>query len=139
MNEITADIHPIIFFDGVCNLCSSSVQFIIKHDPQRYFRFASLQSNLGQSILNKFQLPAADFGSFLLYENGQLFTKSTAALRVLKKMNQLFPLAYGLIIIPAFIRNGVYDIIAKNRYRWFGKKEVCWIPTPELSALFIDL
>lgn len=133
----TADAHPVILFDGLCNLCSSSVQFVIKHDPQRRFRFASLQSQYGQQLLQQQGLPATEFSSFILYQDGKVYTKSTAALRVARQLNGLWPLLYGFIIIPAFIRNAVYNFIARNRYRWFGKRDSCWLPTPELKALFI--
>jgi len=131
--------HPVILFDGVCNLCNSSVQKVIKHDPERKFRYASLQGKLGQEVLQHFHLPATQFNSFLLLQNGKLFTKSTAALKVMKQMSGGWKwLYYPLMIIPPFIRNFFYDIIARNRYKWFGKQEACWLPTPELKALFYD-
>jgi len=131
--------HPVILFDGVCNLCNASIQRVIKHDPAGIFRFASLQGQLGQQVLEKFQLPADAFNSFLLLEDGQLFSKSTAALKVMKQMTGIWSLLYyPLIIIPPFIRNFFYDIIARNRYKWFGKQESCWLPTPELKVLFYD-
>lgn len=130
--------NPVIFFDGVCNLCTGSVQFIIKHDTAKHFRFASLQSGPGQKLLEHNHLSLTEFGSFILYEKGKIFTRSTAALRVTRKLNGLWPMLYAFIIIPPFIRNAVYDFIARNRYRWFGKKEVCWIPTPELDQWFIQ-
>jgi predicted DCC family thiol-disulfide oxidoreductase YuxK len=138
MNSLQPQQHPVILFDGVCNLCSGAVQFIIKHDPHQHFRFASLQSELGQQVLAKYQLPTQDFESFILWENEKLYTKSTGALRVAKKMNRLFSLWYIFIIVPPFIRDGIYHFIAKNRYQWFGKKTACWIPTPSLKRLFLD-
>ena len=130
--------HPVILFDGVCNLCSNSVQFVIKHDPKHQFHFASLQSEFGQQVLQQFQIPATEFGSFILLENNIIYTKSGGALRVAKKLNGLLSALYVFILIPPFIRDAIYNWIAKNRYRWFGKKEACWIPTPELKSLFID-
>jgi predicted DCC family thiol-disulfide oxidoreductase YuxK len=130
--------HPVILFDGVCNLCSGSVQFIIKHDPKHQFRFASLQSGLGQQVLQEFNLPVQQFGSFILLEKGVAYTKSAAALRVTKKLSGLWSGLYAFMIVPAFIRNAVYDVVARNRYKWFGKKDACWIPTPELKGLFLD-
>ena len=130
--------HPIIFFDGICNLCTGAVQFVIKHDPTHRFRFASLQSEVGQQLLKQYNLPADEFGSFILLEKGKVYTRSSAALRVSKKLTGLWPVLYAFMIVPAFIRNGVYNWIAKNRYQWFGKKEECWIPTPELNNLFIN-
>lgn len=138
MTDIKEPINPVVLFDGVCNLCSSSVQFIIKHDPERLFRYASLQSEFGQNILRQFNLPVNELNSFILLEDGKIYIKSTGALRVSRKLNRLWPALYGFIIIPAFIRNAVYSYIAKNRYRWFGKKEACWLPNPELKKLFID-
>jgi predicted DCC family thiol-disulfide oxidoreductase YuxK len=131
-------LHPVILFDGVCNLCNASVQFIIKHDPKHQFRFASLQSDLGQEVLKEFNLPMEEFGSFILWEKGVVYTRSSAALRVTKKLSGAWPVLYGFMIVPPFIRNGVYNWVARNRYKWFGKKEECWVPTPELKGLFID-
>jgi predicted DCC family thiol-disulfide oxidoreductase YuxK len=130
--------HPVILFDGMCNLCNGSVQFVIKHDPKRQFRFASLQSALGQKILQQFGLPADELNSFIFLENANIYTRSTGALRVTKKLNGLWPLLYGFIIVPSFIRDAVYSYIAKHRYKWFGKKEACWLPTPDLKKLFLD-
>ena len=138
MHTLNTPSRPTIFFDGVCNLCTGSVQFIIKHDPKHYFRFASLQSELGQQVLQQFNLPSAEFGSFILLEEGKIYTKSTAALRVTKKLDGLWPVLFSFMIVPPFIRNWVYTFIAKNRYRWFGKKESCWLPNVELSNLFLD-
>ena len=138
MHNLNTLSRPTIFFDGVCNLCTGSVQFIIKHDPKHYFRFASLQSELGQQVLQQFNLPSAEFGSFILLEEGKIYTKSTAALRVTKKLDGLWPVLFSFMIVPPFIRNWVYSFIAKNRYRWFGKKESCWLPNVELSNLFLD-
>jgi predicted DCC family thiol-disulfide oxidoreductase YuxK len=128
----------IILFDGVCNLCSSSVQFVIKHDKKKQFRFASLQSAFGQKTLSENNLSTTDLSSFILLENGKLYTKSTGALRVVKRLGGAWPLLYGFIIVPPFLRNAVYNWVAKNRYKWFGKQESCWLPTPELKARFIN-
>jgi predicted DCC family thiol-disulfide oxidoreductase YuxK len=129
---------PVILFDGICNLCQGSVQFVLKHDKRRQFLFASLQSEIANALLATYlhDFPRPD--SFVLIENGKMFLRSTAALRVCRKLNPPFPLLYSLIVIPAFIRDAVYDWVAKNRYRWFGKMKTCWIPTPELSARFLD-
>jgi predicted DCC family thiol-disulfide oxidoreductase YuxK len=128
----------IILFDGVCNLCSSSVQFIIKRDKKNQFLFGSLQGIAGQEYLKQFNLPADSFNSFMLLEDGKLYTRSSGALRMLKYLGTGWQLFYSFIIVPKFIRDGVYNIIAKNRYKWFGKKEACWIPTPELKAKFLN-
>ena len=103
--------NPVVLFDGVCNLCSSTIQFIIKHDPKRQFRFASLQSDFGQKVLQQFGLPADELNSFILLEEGKIYTKSTGALRVTKKLNGLWPALYGFIIVPPFI--GIDNIPSK--------------------------
>ncbi len=133
MNDLS---HPVILFDGICNLCNASVQYVIKHDKKKLFRFASLQSSFGESVLKQYNLPVNTFNSFILLIDNKIYTRSTAALLVAKKLSGLIKLLYGFIIIPRFIRDFVYDIIAKNRYKWFGKKEACWVPTPELKSLF---
>lgn len=130
--------HPVILFDGVCNLCSSSVQYVIKHDPMHIFRFASLQSPFGQKILAMHNLPSNTYNSFILFANNKIYTRSTAALVVAKDLKGFIKLLYAFIIVPRFIRDAVYNFIAKNRYKWFGKKNDCWIPTKELKNLFLD-
>ena len=128
----------VILFDGVCNLCSASVQYVIERDYQNLFKFASLQSNFGQEVLEKHQLPVDDFDSFILLENNEIYQRSTAALKVAKHLNWPIKALFIFIIIPPFIRNFVYNIIAKNRYKWFGKKNECWLPTPDLKEKFLD-
>lgn len=128
---------PIILFDGVCNLCSSAVQFVIKHDSQGIFKFASLQSDFGQHILQEKGLSTGNFDSFILIEKNKTYLKSAAALRVNKLLGGIIALSYVFIIIPKPIRDGIYSLVAKNRYKWFGKKEACWIPTPELQKRFL--
>lgn len=129
---------PVILFDGYCNLCNGAVQFTIKRDRKNIFRFASLQSDFATKALTSFDLEPNQGDSFILLEDGKVYQRSTAALRVVKKLNGLWPLLYAFIIIPRFIRNGIYNFIAKNRYRWFGKQESCWVPTSELKARFLD-
>jgi len=128
----------IILFDGVCNLCNSSVHFIIKKDKKKQFLFTSLQSDAARDILLQFQLKNSELDSILLIKNGQVYQKSDAILKIVKHLNGIWKMSYGFIIIPKFIRDYVYIIIAKNRYRWFGKKEVCMIPTKELQMRFLD-
>jgi len=129
---------PVVLFDGLCNLCEGSVLFIIKRDPSAVFRFASLQSKFGQGLLERFQLPKDDFDTMVLVEGERVFKRSTAALRVAKRLRFPWPLFYAFILVPPFLRNFFYRIIARNRYRWFGKKEACLIPTPALRARFLD-
>jgi predicted DCC family thiol-disulfide oxidoreductase YuxK len=132
MNE-----HPVILFDGVCNLCSSSVQFVIKRDTKNVFRFASLQSDFSQQTLREHHLSQKDFDSFVLLKNNKVYTNSTGALMVFRELNWAWPLLYSLMIIPSFIRNAIYKFIARRRYKWFGKKEECWLPSTELKKKFI--
>lgn len=129
--------HGIILFDGVCNLCNGTVQFILKRDPKGYFQFASLQSDAGQELLKKYNLPTEVFNSFVLIENDKAYLQSTGALRVARRLNAAWPMLYGFIIVPAFIRNFFYNLISKNRYRWFGKKEECMLPLPEWKGRFL--
>ncbi|HVM86633.1 MAG TPA: thiol-disulfide oxidoreductase DCC family protein [Puia sp.] len=128
----------IVLFDGVCNLCNRSVQFIIRHDKKNQFLFGSLQGRYGQECLKKFNMPSDTFNSFMLIEGDKIYSRSSGALRMLKYLGIGWQLFYGLIIIPKFIRDGVYNFIARHRYKWFGKKEECWVPTPELKARFLD-
>ncbi|GAB4236443.1 MAG: thiol-disulfide oxidoreductase DCC family protein [Ekhidna sp.] len=130
--------YPVVFFDGVCNLCNGSVQFIIKRDRNKRFRFASLQSTFAQNTLPKTYTDTDNLQSFVLVKDGKILTRSTAALTIALHLKGLWPLLYGFIIIPPFIRNFVYSIIAKNRYRWFGKKDHCMIPSPETKDLFLE-
>ncbi|MBX2894503.1 MAG: thiol-disulfide oxidoreductase DCC family protein [Cyclobacteriaceae bacterium] len=130
--------HPVILFDGVCNLCNSSVLFIIRRDPTARFRFASLQSNFGQAKMQQFELNNSQLNSILLMENNRIFEKSTAALKIARHLTGVWPLLYALIIIPPFVRNWVYDWIAKNRYRWFGRQNACMIPTASLKSRFVE-
>ena len=129
--------HHLILFDGICNLCNSSVQYIIRHDKKGLFKFASLQSETGRQIINRFNLPPGFTDSFILVENNKVFTRSDAALKVARHLKGISKLLYGFIIVPAFIRNGVYDIIAKNRYKWFGRKDSCMIPAPGIESRFL--
>jgi len=130
--------HSIILFDGVCNLCNGAVQFVIKRDKRNQFLFASLQSEEGKKILREHHLPTNKLYSFILVEDGKVYDRSTAALKVVKKLDGFWHFFYGFIIVPKFIRDGVYNFIAKNRYQWFDKKNECMIPTPELKAKFLN-
>lgn len=127
----------LILFDGVCNLCSASVQFIIERDKKGVFTFASLQSDIGKRYLSQAGLPDEELNTFLLVEKGKIYTQSDAALRIVRCFGWQWKWLYGFTIAPRFIRNGVYNFIAQNRYRWFGKKAACWLPTPELKSRFI--
>jgi predicted DCC family thiol-disulfide oxidoreductase YuxK len=135
---INIENKSIIFFDGVCNLCNNSVQFIIKRDKHKRFLYASLQSDAARDILLQFKIKNSYLDSIILVENGKLYQKSTAILKIAKELNGLWKLNYGFIIIPKSIRDYVYGIIAKNRYKWFGKRSVCMIPTGEMKLRFLE-
>ncbi|MFD1706543.1 thiol-disulfide oxidoreductase DCC family protein [Siminovitchia sediminis] len=128
---------PIILFDGDCNFCDASVQFIIRNDPKGIFQFASLQSDIGQQLLKE-RNASTDIDSMVLIEGDKVFYKSAAALRISKHLKGLWKLAYILKIVPAPIRNAVYDFVARNRYKWFGHKESCMLPPPEVRARFLS-
>ena len=130
--------HSIILFDGVCNLCNWSIQFVIKHDPEKKFQFGSLQSDKAKKLLQEYSIDTKEINSFILVENGKIFTRSTGALRVLKKLRGWPVLFYCFILVPKFIRDVIYNFIAKKRYRWFGKRGECMIPSPEISSRFLN-
>lgn len=128
----------ILLFDGVCNLCNSAVQFVIKRDKKKKFLYTSLQSKTGQKLLLKYGLNLSDFDSFILIENEKYFTKSTAALKIAKGLGGIWSMLYIFIIIPKFSRNAIYDFIARNRYKWFGKRDECMLPSPEFKDRFLQ-
>ena len=130
--------EPILFFDGVCNLCSNSVQFVLKHNRQGNIRFASLQSHFAKQKLESFDLPKDYLQSLVLIESGEVYVKSDAALRLSTHLNGIWSIGSAFLIVPRFIRDGVYDFVAKHRYNWFGKAETCWIPKPEWKERFVD-
>ncbi|WP_430400683.1 thiol-disulfide oxidoreductase DCC family protein [Flavobacterium sp.] len=128
----------IILFDGVCNLCDASVQFIYKHDKKDVFRFVAIQSELGQKIIKHIGVDTSKIDSIILYEPGLSYSyKAEAALTIAKNLSGIYSLLGYLNFIPNSIKNIIYDYVAKNRYKWYGKKEACMIPTPELKAKFL--
>ncbi|WP_078380999.1 thiol-disulfide oxidoreductase DCC family protein [Sutcliffiella halmapala] len=129
--------QPILLFDGVCNMCNSLVMFVIKHDKKAVFKFASLQSEVGQSILKNLDLPLNDFDSFYFIDGDNYYTKSSAGLKVLKNLGGAWKFFYPLIIVPKPLRDLIYGYIAKNRYKWFGKKDECMIPSPDMKKRFL--
>ena len=137
MNNSKDQANAIILFDGVCNFCNASVNFIIRHDHTNYFRFSPLQSTAGQKLVQHFKMEHLPLNSILLVENNMIYQKSTAVLRISKKLSGAYFLLYGFIIIPPFIRDAIYTYVARNRYKWFGKKETCMIPTTEIKEKFI--
>lgn len=128
----------IIFFDGVCNFCNRSVQFIIRNDRNSVFKFASLQSNYSKQKLVLAKEELGDIDSVVLWDNGKIYVKSTAALKIAQELAGIWKLSYVFMIVPKFIRDAIYDFIAKNRYKWFGRQETCWLPTPALKERFIE-
>ena len=129
----------IILFDGVCNLCNNAVNFIIEHDKKDVFRFASLQSELGQKLTSERGIDPEELDSIVLIEPGvAYFKKSTAALEISKELSGAYSMLKYFSFLPEGLRDAVYDLIANNRYKWFGKKDSCMIPTPELKAKFLD-
>jgi predicted DCC family thiol-disulfide oxidoreductase YuxK len=133
----TAD-GPIVLFDGVCKFCNASVNFILDRDRAGRVRFATLQSAAGQAYLQRFGLPTDRFGSLVLVEGGRCWQRSTAALRIARHLDGLWPAAAFLLAVPPFLRDAAYDLLARNRYRWFGQLDNCRVPTPEVRQRFLD-
>lgn len=127
----------IILFDGVCNFCNGSVNFIIERDPSGYFKFAPLQSEIGEKLLNENGINKAETDSVVLIEDGKAYTHSTAALMIARKLDGAWKWFYYLIFAPRFLRDAFYKLFARYRYKLFGKKDECMIPTPEIRARFL--
>ena len=136
--SISKENSKVILFDGVCNLCNNSVKFIIKNDKRNIFKFAPLQGKYGIKIQNRYNINTTEINSIILIDGEKTYTKSSAALRIAKDLRAPFFLFFVFIIVPVFIRNFIYDLIAKNRYKWFGKMESCMIPSNELKSKFFD-
>lgn len=130
--------RPILLFDGVCNLCSNSVQFVLKRNKKNNIRFASLQSDFARELLLNSNLPTDYLKSLVLIENGKTFVKSDAALHLCKHLNGMWKIFKVLLIVPRFIRDPIYDLVGKYRYSWFGKKDVCWVPEQKWQSRFLD-
>jgi predicted DCC family thiol-disulfide oxidoreductase YuxK len=128
---------PTILFDGVCNFCNGAVNFVIKRDKKAVIKFAALQSTAGMQLLQQFNLPTTDMKSFVFIENGIAYTQSTAAIKVCKYLNGGWPLCKIFMLVPKFIRDGLYNWVAKNRYKWFGQKDTCMLPTPDVRTRFL--
>ncbi|APG59539.1 thiol-disulfide oxidoreductase DCC family protein [Christiangramia salexigens] len=129
----------IVLFDGICNLCNNSVQFIIKHDKKDAFRFASLQSEIGKNLLIERGLDPQELDSIILIEPGiAYYKKSTAALEIARSLDGAYPLLKHFLVLPEKLRDIIYDLIARNRYKWFGKRDSCMIPDPELNSKFLN-
>lgn len=130
--------QSVVLFDGVCNFCNGTVRFIIERDPDARFGFAPLQSNVARELLAGHGYAAAvDPDTVLLVEDGKVYERSTAALRIARRLRGPTRLAYAFVVVPRFVRDAVYRLIARNRYRWFGKSEECMVPTPSVRSRFL--
>ncbi len=128
---------PILLFDGVCNLCNASVQWVLKHDRKGVFRFAALQSDAGEALLRRFGMPSTDFDTVVMVAGDRVFTRSDAALEIVRRIGGAWSLLTVFKIVPRPLRNAVYDWVARHRYRWFGRTESCMIPRPEWANRFL--
>lgn len=129
--------HPIVLFDGVCNFCDSWVNWIIARDSRGTFCFAPLQSSAGEKLQREHGLDPTALDTLVLVDGARVYRKSGAALRVLRRLRWPWPVFFGLIGVPPFIRDLVYDFFARRRYRWFGRKEECMVPAPEVRDRFL--
>jgi predicted DCC family thiol-disulfide oxidoreductase YuxK len=131
---------PVLLFDGVCNLCNGFVRFVVRFDHEGTFRFAPLQSAVAQELLDRHGIATGDesFDTVVLVEDGERYTKSTAALRVARRLDGPWPLAYPLVVLPQRLRDAGYDLVARYRYRLFGKSDECQVPAPEIRERFTD-
>ena len=130
-------VGAIILFDGVCNFCNDAVNFVIERDRDEYFKFAALQSAAGEGLLSKYSVDKIETDSVVLIEDDKAYLHSSAALKIARRLPGLWSLLYGFIILPTSIRDWAYKTFAKYRYRFFGKREECMIPTPEIRARFL--
>jgi predicted DCC family thiol-disulfide oxidoreductase YuxK len=129
--------HPIILFDGVCNLCNGFVQFILKRDTKDVFRFGSLQSEQAQLLLKQYAPKTIDLSTVVLLDGGTAATESDAVLLIAKKLGGVWSILYVFIILPKFVRDALYRFVARHRYKIFGQRDSCMIPTPEIQKKFI--
>ena len=127
----------IILFDGVCNFCNGSVKFIIERDKEAYFKFAPLQSDVGEKLLRENGVDKVETDSVVLIEDGKVYTRTTAALRIARRLSGAWRWFYGFIVVPSFVRDVFYKLFAKYRYKMFGKQEACMLPTPEVRERFL--
>lgn len=128
----------IILFDGVCNLCNALVNFVIDRDPRSYFRFGALQSDRGCALLRAYRISTQDLRTLVLIEDGGAHVESTAVLRIVRRLNGLWPVLYLLIVIPRRLRDPLYRLIARHRYRWFGRRDQCRLPEPSIQDRFLS-
>lgn len=128
----------LVLYDGVCHLCNGFVHFILRRDAQKHFQFGYLQSAEGQRILGSLPTVPEGLDTVVLIENGKVSTRSTAALRIARRLDRGWPLCYGFIIVPRFLRDVVYNLVSKHRYRFFGRSEQCLLPSQDYKERFID-
>jgi predicted DCC family thiol-disulfide oxidoreductase YuxK len=136
-NDVTQIPDSLVLFDGVCNLCSALVQFVIRHDPAAKFRFATIQLEIGREIFQSHGLDSADLQTFVLIADGRMFVRSDAAIEVVSRFGGAWTSLKLFKFLPRVVRDSIYSTIARNRYRWFGRKEMCMIPTPEMKERFL--
>jgi predicted DCC family thiol-disulfide oxidoreductase YuxK len=136
---MTTDDRPIMLFDGECRLCCWNVQFVIRRDPHRRVRFAAMQSAAGSALLRARNLPARDFTSVAVIDGGRVLVRSAAVMRILEELCGAWPIvARVLKIVPRPLRDAAYDFVARHRYRWFGRRPTCLVPSPDIAARFLD-
>lgn len=138
MKAASEDSGAVILFDGVCNLCSAVVGFVIGRDHRGRFRFASLQSAVGRRLMDEHQCTEPALASMVLIVDGRCYRKSRAALEIIRRLDAPRPLLYALILVPRSLADWLYDFIGARRYRWFGKRAVCWVPSEKLRARFLE-
>ena len=136
--SLRGQFSSLILFDGVCNVCNALAAFVIRRDPTRTFHYASLQGKTGQRVLSALGFPTDELNTMIYIRGDDYYLRSDAALEIFRGLTGMWPVLYALEIVPGFVRNFVYGILARNRYRWFGKQSVCLVPTPELKSLFLE-
>ena len=136
---VTGPPGPVAFFDGVCNLCNGSVRFVIERDPHKHFQFAPLQSETATTLIGRTADPLAMPDSIVLVDDGRLYVRSTAALRIARRLRFPWPLLWLFMAVPRPLRDWVYDLIARHRYGWFGKRDSCMVPTKEIRDRFLEM
>jgi predicted DCC family thiol-disulfide oxidoreductase YuxK len=129
--------HPIVLFDGVCNFCDAYVNFVIDNDRRRYFRFAPLQSDAGARLQRQYGIDPSQLETFVLIERGKAYLRSTAALKIVRRLGGVYPALYAAIVVPSPLRDFLYDWFAGRRYRWFGRKDECMVPTADVKDRFL--
>jgi predicted DCC family thiol-disulfide oxidoreductase YuxK len=133
----TDALHAVVLFDGVCNLCNAFVRFVIPRDPRGYFRFAALQSDAANRLMAEAAWASGEADTVILIENRRAFIRSAAALRIARRLRFPWPLVCALVVVPRPLRDWVYDLVARNRLRWFGRRDVCMVPGPETAGRFL--